>query len=396
MATLMVRVKKHDGQGSVRYPWRIVQFADRKRKKPIVPADVVGWGVRYTENGKRTMNTFQADALSDAMSWLHMVEAAELTKQFIRNASQSQSQLKPQASSSQSSESSLSLGDAIAKYLDERKDRAPGTLYSYRAGLEEFASTCKKPCVGEITREDLLAYKDCLRARGINDTTTHNRILRVVIFLKRFGVTKLLGSSDWPRLKKKVPDAYSEDEIQALLKAANPEERLLLEFFLYSGAREGEVAHATKGDIKLLARNGTRMAIFSIEAKDELKWTPKSRRDRDVRLPLEFAERLLKARAGRPDTALLFANGQGRPSYHLLKIVKKVAKRAGVKNATLHKFRRTYATLKSEHQDIQSIAKALGHRDVATTMRYLEAKDAKSEAEGQATEAAFSRFVAQQ
>ena len=50
--------------------------------------------------------------------------------------------------------------------------------------------------------------------------------------------------------------------------------------------------------------------------------------------------------------------------------------RAGVANATLHKFRHTYATrLLEKGADIVTLQKLMGHSDIETTRRYLNPED---------------------
>ena len=42
---------------------------------------------------------------------------------------------------------------------------------------------------------------------------------------------------------------YTQSDLDALFAACTPNERLLFEFFLYTGAREGEVMHAEWADL---------------------------------------------------------------------------------------------------------------------------------------------------
>jgi site-specific recombinase XerD len=53
-------------------------------------------------------------------------------------------------------------------------------------------------------------------------------------------------------------------------------------------------------------------------------------------------------------------------------MLKAIAKRAGVADAELHSFRRTYATtLLRKGVDIRTVQMLLGHSDIESTMRYL-------------------------
>src|SRR5215470_5968303 len=56
----------------------------------------------------------------------------------------------------------------------------------------------------------------------------------------------------------------------------------------------------------------------------------------------------------------------------MLRRLKKVAERGGIKNTTLHKFRHTYATrLLEDGCDIVTVQHLLGHSDLKTTRKYL-------------------------
>ena len=56
----------------------------------------------------------------------------------------------------------------------------------------------------------------------------------------------------------------------------------------------------------------------------------------------------------------------------MLRRLKVIAKHAGVEEATLHKFRHTYATrLLESGADIVTVQHLLGHSDIETTRAYL-------------------------
>ncbi len=57
---------------------------------------------------------------------------------------------------------------------------------------------------------------------------------------------------------------------------------------------------------------------------------------------------------------------------HLLRRVKEIADAAKVPNATLHKFRHTYATrLLESCCDLVTVQNLMGHSDIETTRQYL-------------------------
>lgn len=380
------------------YRWAEVEFQALTPGGPLIPtypAGISSFVLRYTENGKRIT---RGVGLDEGVKFLRQQQAlpgdapvigAPTGTLLSKSSSNVPSALTP--------ESGLTLEQALTVYLSELQSKSKATIVSYSAALKEFVNHAgrTKPIL-QVARPQLLAYKSWLYEQEMSETTRHGRLLRVVMFLKHFGIQKPLVKTDWPRPNKKTADAYSKDEVAAMLKAAETEaERLLVEFFLYSGARDGEVMHTEKNDVRIAMNGGGQeVAILSIQAKDKYGWVTKSRRDRKVRLPLDFAKRLLAAYEDRPGDALLFPNKSGRPNNRLLEVIKRIAQRAGVKNASLHKFRRTFATFRSDHSNVQTIKEALGHADIATTVRYLAANGAESDAEGAATEAAFGDLAA--
>jgi integrase len=84
----------------------------------------------------------------------------------------------------------------------------------------------------------------------------------------------------------------------------------------------------------------------------------------------KLAERLAKL----PRTSeWIFPNKKGQRMTHLLRRLKEIADAAKVPNATLHKFRHTYATrLLESGCDIVTVQKLMGHSDIETTRQYLD------------------------
>ena len=72
--------------------------------------------------------------------------------------------------------------------------------------------------------------------------------------------------------------AYRPDELKALFAAATPEEWLLFQFFLCTGAREQEVMYAEWNDIDFVD------GLFTVRAKAD--WTPKDHEEREIPLPV--------------------------------------------------------------------------------------------------------------
>jgi integrase len=100
--------------------------------------------------------------------------------------------------------------------------------------------------------------------------------------------------------------------------------RLLFEFFLYTGAREGEVMHAEWADLLQDSQ------IFLIREKKRWGFKPKGRKERQVRIPDRLASELLVAQKA-STSSLIFPHPNGNPDGHLLRRLKTVVKRANLK-----------------------------------------------------------------
>jgi integrase len=291
------------------------------------------------------------------------------------------------------------LSDAIVLYLaDAKLQKAKRTYGERRYGMELFQRVCTKVYLDDVDRSDFNAFITFLRAHipALADRTVHNRCSILKGFLRANGITDVITRKDLPCYTKKTVDAYSEDELRVLFAAANDNERLIFQFFLGSGARESEVTYACWSDINF------RDKTFSVTEKRDLGFIPKDREERVIPLPDPLVKALKERYAQSRGTRLIFPNKQGRPNGHFLRMLKKLAKRAGLNcgqcfnvgkgkrqsclkapvcdRFELHKFRRSFATLHHEAGvPARQVQQWLGHSDLSTTLRYLAIADDRSQ-----------------
>jgi integrase/recombinase XerD len=77
-------------------------------------------------------------------------------------------------------------------------------------------------------------------------------------------------------------------------------------------------------------------------------------------------------RTQNPKAKLVLGTSNDRPNTKFLAMLKVIATRAGVADAELHSFRRTYATmLLRGGMDLRTVQMLMGHSDLESTMRYL-------------------------
>ena len=275
-------------------------------------------------------------------------------------------------------ENSRSLLSAITEYSAEiatQKSRRTASVYGL--ALARFKKCCKKRRLADISRQDLMEFITFLRDEGLSDRSVHNGLERILTFLRWCGITGLLTRNDKPKYTAKKVDAYDDKELADLYSASSQEEKLLWQFFVHTGMREGEVAHVYYSDVNF----NSKVKTVSVREKPEWGWKPKDKEERETPIPDWLAERIALRRQSHPNEKLIFPNAYGRPGGHLLKRLKKAAKKAGLEcTVELHKFRKTAATTWMRNGvDVRTIQRWLGHGDLETTEAYLKPSKTQDE-----------------
>jgi len=288
------------------------------------------------------------------------------------------------------------IDEAVRAYLENIKppQREPRTYVAYKACLEAFAKTSKKHFVGDVKREDMLAFIRRLYAIGNGARTAYNRAVIVAQMLKANGVVKLLEKRDWPDYVEPMRSVYEEDELEKLFAACDVTERTLYTAYLLTGFREKEMRYLTWRDVDF--RNQT----IRVTAKPQYDFKPKNKEEREVPVPRSLLD-LLRAHRERQTphrSGLVFPTANHEPDKKHENKLKKIAYRAGLNCGNcltahrnrcaggpychrwfLHKFRHTFATrnLQDHICDIRTLQLWLGHSDLASTMVYLKAVRSK-------------------
>jgi integrase/recombinase XerD len=375
--------------------------------------------LRFLHNGKRVWHRVgkEADAALAALSNkehdLRSVALGRSAPTSVANAPTSVSSdlsaprpvVEPEALVSPAS---VSLKDAIESYLEEvRRFRSLKTIAACEHMLNFFGSRLPGRSVKDITRKDLLDHMSALYEQGLSDRTVYNHIMRIGTLLKSHGVVGLLSAADKPQYDEKDVEAYDADQLTALFAAANPEERILFEFFLGTGLREQEVMYTTWRNVDFTGK------VISVRSKPEMGFRIKDKEERSVPVPDSLISALAD-RKKRSTSMLIFPGIHGKPDGHFLRTLQKLAFRGGLNCGEcvtkagkkcsahavcgewgLHKFRRSFATMHSEAGvSAPTIQRWLGHADLATTLRYLAVADLRSERTRNQVNTTFAVFSA--
>lgn len=299
------------------------------------------------------------------------------------------------------------LREAIAEYLaDTAMAKAKRTSYAYARALKVFATICPRVYMEEIDRRDVLNYLHHLKASGNVPRTIANYSGYLKIFFNHRKIKWPLERTDRVKYTDKTVSAYRQEEILRLLRAAGNEEAEMIQFFLFTGARDQEVQFATWRDIDFSAKT------FTITEKLDLGWSPKDAEEGSIPIPDALVEVLRKRRERNPGTRLIFPTAQGKPNGHFLRTLKSLAFRIGMncggcynkkgqccsnkpvcKRFELHRFRKTFATMHHEAGvPVRTISRWLRHSDLETTLRYLASSDDRSERTREQVNRTFAEF----
>lgn len=282
--------------------------------------------------------------------------------------------------------------DAITAYIaqiskpDKNGECRPEkSIKATKSELERFHVWSKKTYIEELNRPLLERWRDELLPQYEPDTVV-NKLMTVASFWIHNPVVpheqSLLPYSEFPDKKVTIPDPYTEDEFDAMMKVASYEEGLLLYFFITTGMREQEIAHTEREDINW------ELGELHIVKKPKYGWGGKTAAA--IRqIPLDD-ELLAELRLRKP--GLLFPNASGQPHSKYLCLVERVVLAAGVMPTTAkphmkaagmvkddwcHRFRDTGITNKlhftkaGSMADMLRLCKQIGHADMTTLDKYF-------------------------
>jgi integrase len=342
--------------------------------KHFTPEQVIGFYARMQENGQRKTAPLGKDPVS-ALTQFQEIE---------RNFARVRSGLLPLNPPESKPAGSRDIHACAKKYIEELEDmkRKPRSVETVQKALDQFLASYRKTSIDEITRQDCLDFLKWMEKNiprrnngGHPNNTYRNRLQDVSSFFKKFSVAFPLTPNEWPKKIPKKKEKYSLDTVNRLIDACEAEdEKDLIHFLLSTGFRDDEVAHVQYKDIDF------QQMTINIGYKREFNWIPKNGKPREQAVPL--SDRLVKRmknrqkRYGASESDLIFPTAKGTPNQKLLRIIKRVAERAEIKETIgLHKFRKTFGTAVAHKLGLETARIYLGHEDIETTQEYLAADE---------------------
>ena len=273
--------------------------------------------------------------------------------------------------------------DPVAEFLQAlqtERGASPNTVSAYRRDLAGFRHFLRQRRleIGRAGADQVARYLLTLRQRGLGPRSVARHLSAVrglYRFLVREGSIGLDPTEhlEAPRPPRRLPRTLSPQEAGTLVESPPTDDpvgvrdRALLELLYATGMRASECLTLRIEDVNLAAGyvvctgKGDRQRLIPVGAQ-ALHW---------VRFYLRTARGSLVRRA---DPGTLFVNRAGRALSRqgLWGILKKAARRAGVRGAVSpHTLRHSFAShLLERGADLRSIQAMLGHADISTTQIY--------------------------
>jgi integrase/recombinase XerD len=280
------------------------------------------------------------------------------------------------------------MQDKIQQFLDfivEDKGYSQNTLAAYRNDLSQFVEFLdgRVTAWDQVTREIIIEY--IMKMKGEQEYAS-STVARKVAAIKSFFHYLVnqgeleddpTATLDSPKVRKRLPKAISQEEIERLLAAPTQEDtpkalrdRALLEVLYATGLRVTELVSLNVDDVN--------MASATVRVV-----RPKDQRERLVPLheravePLqEYLERGRVQLLRDAEEPALFLNhrGQRLTRQGLWLIVKHYVREVGIREeVTPHTLRHTFAThLVDKKADLEYVKELLGHANISTTQVYAQ------------------------
>ena len=279
---------------------------------------------------------------------------------------------------------------ALARIRDTRKRN---TYNIAKRAFETLGSFRLIKQLKDLTPSVLQAFQDWLKTNGVSNVTNNRYIREIKREMLRAELDELIVMQSWKKVHylpepQREVEPFSKQEVQKMLACTVQDTGTFLPlwmwqafvaFGVYVGPRRGETSHLLKTDVKL-----SRGVIGIHGHKKDLEkgiledWEVKAYQERDVDINPNLSPYLEKLLAHEPECPYLFCR-KGRPikeDYWTAKFSVFAAK-AGLAHANPHRLRHTFGTFLGEKAGAGTIKKAMGHKKLSTSDRYVHRGDVK-------------------
>lgn len=268
----------------------------------------------------------------------------------------------------------LDLTSAQQKFLEFLREqrRANATILAYGKDIDQlvsFLTDMGKRTVGEVEKADLEGFLTKLGKDGYTQKSLSrklNSIKTFYRFLKSTGAIQFDQATEisHPKYEVKPPRILSKMEYRALRDACREDVRIsaIVELFLQTGMRIGELANLQLSDIK-----ENELAIQPFESH-EGRTIPLNKAGKGA------LDRYIEVRPKTKETTL-FITKTGRPLLirNIRTAIDRYFRLAGIEGAKVNDLRHTFiAHHLMSGTPLTVISKLAGHKRLSTTEKYLD------------------------
>lgn len=259
------------------------------------------------------------------------------------------------------------------------KKRARATIIAYSKDVDQlivFIRDMGKKEPQEIEKDELMAFLEKLAKDGYTPKSISRKINSIKTFyryLKSAGYVTKDPSQDisHPKYEVKPPRILTKVEYRALRDACREDNRIsaIVELFLQTGLRIGELANLTLGDIK------ENELYISAQESHEARTVPLNKAAKGS------LDRYMQSRS-KVDSKVLFITKTGRPLLirNIRTAIDRYFKLAGIEGAKVNDLRHTFiAHHLMSGTPLTAISRLVGHKRLSTTEKYLDFVKGKSE-----------------
>ncbi|MBN2830677.1 MAG: site-specific tyrosine recombinase XerD [Candidatus Omnitrophica bacterium] len=273
------------------------------------------------------------------------------------------------------------LIDTFLNYLSIERGLSNNTIISYRVDLNNYLTFIEGKNIdslSKISKDNITGFMLAQRDKGIAPNSVARRLAAIRMFHRFLARERILKNDpstlvDSPKLWKRVPDALTLNEVEALIAQPNvhnsqgARDRAILETLYATGMRVSEAVNLKKDNVNLdigflrCIGKGNKERIIPLGKKAIASIN---------RYIKESRPKLIKD--GESEFLFLSRSGKKISRQSFWKIIKKYAKLARIKKPIKpHTLRHSFATHLLEHgADLRSVQEMLGHSDISTTQIY--------------------------
>lgn len=268
---------------------------------------------------------------------------------------------------------------AFKAYLQLERSLSENTIEAYLRDVNLLASYYPLKSIESINNEDVEVFLGEVYELGFNAQSQARILSGVKAFFKFLVLDNAIGHSpadliSGPKLKRKLPDTLSYEEIQGLLNGIDLStnegirNRAIIETLYGCGLRVSELVNLQLSNLHLevefvrVIGKGNKERVVPI-GQEAIKY---------LKQYIQLVRVHIQPKKQDADTVFLSKNGNRLNREMIFLIVKKQTQLAGIKKSVSpHTFRHSFAThLLEGGADLRAIQQMLGHESITTTEIY--------------------------